>query len=138
MSGMPHPATVRYTLDGEAARGCGGEPEDLLLGDGWRVVSIDGEAVLEDAVPTIEFLAEDNRVAGLASCNRFTGSFELTGEGLRFGQFAVTTRACIDPAAQNQETRFVELLQKTARFEMPGFNRLRLVTSDNETIEATR
>ncbi|MFO7764316.1 MAG: META domain-containing protein [Wenzhouxiangellaceae bacterium] len=138
MSGMPHPATVGYMLDGEAARGCGGEPEDLLLGDEWRVVSIDGEAVLEDAVPTIEFLAEDNRVAGLASCNRFTGSFELTGEGLRFGQFAVTTRACIDPAAQEQEDRFVELLQKTARFEMAGFNRLRLVTSDNETIEATR
>jgi len=158
MSGMPHPATVRYTLDGETYNGCGGEPTDLLLGDPWQVVSIAGKAVLEDAVPTIEFRTEDsrqdsrqdnrqgdrqgdrqeNRVGGLAGCNRFTGSFELTGEGLAFDALAVTRMACPTPDRQEQEQRFLDLMRQVRRFEMPRRNRLRLVGVDNRVIEAKR
>lgn len=138
MSGMPHPATVRYALDGEMSNGCGGAPEDLLLGDEWRVSSIAGEAVLEDAAPTIEFVAEDSRVAGEAGCNRFIGTFELTGEGLSFSPLGTTMMACAAPGVQEQERRFLEVMQNTVRFEMPDFDRLRLITSDNEIIEASR
>ncbi|MFO7764508.1 MAG: META domain-containing protein [Wenzhouxiangellaceae bacterium] len=138
MSGMPHPATVRCTLDGKTSNDCGGAPKDLLPGDEWRVSSIAGKAVLENATPTIEFLAEDNRVAGLAGCNRFIGTFELTGENLRISPLGVTMMACAQSGVQEQGGRFLELLQKTVRFKVPGFGRLHLVTSDNETIEASR
>ncbi|PLW84218.1 hypothetical protein CWI75_02410 [Kineobactrum sediminis] len=138
MSGMPYPATVRYALDGEMSNGCGGAPEDLLLGGEWRVSSIAGEPVLENAAPTIEFVAEDSRVAGQTGCNRFTGKFELTGEGLNFSSLGTTMMACAGPGVQEQESRFVEAMQKTFRFEAPAFDRLHLVTSDGEIIEASR
>ena len=135
-TGMPHPDRVRYELDGKAHAGCGGDPQSLLTGLEWIVETIGGEPVVEKSEPTILFL-EEGRVAGNASCNRFTGSFRLTGEGLSFGQMANTMMACEEPLSR-QEARFLELLQKTHRFEIGPQGRLVLLTPDGQRITARR
>ena len=135
-TGMPHPFRVRYELDGEAHAGCGGDPLSLLTGLEWIVETIGGEPVVEDSKASILFLAED-RVAGNASCNRFTGSYRLTGEGLSFGQMANTRMACEEPLSR-QEMGFLELLQKTHRFEIGPEGRLVLHTPDGQSITARR
>ena len=53
----------------------------------WNVETIGGMPVVKKSKATILFL-EEGRVAGNAPCNRFTGSFRLTGEGLSFAQMA--------------------------------------------------
>ena len=135
-TGMPHPFRVRYELDGEARAGCGGDPRSLLTGLEWIVETIGGEPVVEDSKASILFLEED-RVAGNASCNRFTGSFRLTGEGLSFGQMANTMMACEEPL-NSQEIRFLELLRKAQRFEIGPQGRLVLHTPDGQRITARR
>jgi len=135
-TGMPHPYRVRYELDGKAHAGCGGDPRNLLTGLEWIVETIDGVPVAEKSKATILFL-EEGRVAGNASCNRFTGSFRLTGEGLSFGQMAGTKMACEEPLSR-QEMRFLELLQKTHRFEIGPQGRLVLHTPDGQRITARR
>ena len=135
-TGMPHPFRVRYELDGEARAGCGGDPRSLLTGLEWIVETIGGEPVVEDSKASILFLEED-RVAGNASCNRFTGSFRLTGEGLSFGQMANTMMACEEPL-NSQEMRFLELLRKAQRFEIGPQGRLVLHTPDGQRITARR
>jgi heat shock protein HslJ len=135
-TGMPHPYRVRYALDGKSHAGCGGDPRSLLTGLEWIVETIGGLAVAEKSEPTILFLEED-RVAGNASCNRFMGSFQLTGEGLSFGQMAGTMMACEEPLSQ-QETRFLELLRNTQRFEIDPQGRLVLHTPDGQRITARR
>ena len=133
---MPHPYRVRYELDGKARAGCGGDPRSLLTGLEWIVETIGGEPVVEDSRASILFL-EEGRVAGNASCNRFTGSFSLTGEGLSFGQTANTRMACEEPLSR-QEMRFLELLRKTHRFEIDPQGRLVLHTPDGQRITARR
>jgi heat shock protein HslJ/membrane-bound inhibitor of C-type lysozyme len=135
-TGMPHPFRVRYELDGKAHAGCGGDPRSLLTGLEWIVETIGGEPVVEDSRASILFL-EEGRVAGNASCNRFTGSFRLTGEGLSFGQMANTRMACEEPL-NSQEMRFLELLRKTHRFEIGPQGRLVLHTPDGQRITARR
>jgi heat shock protein HslJ/membrane-bound inhibitor of C-type lysozyme len=135
-TGMPHPYRVRYELDGKAHAGCGGDPQSLLTGLEWIVETIDGVPVAEKSKATILFL-EEGRLAGNASCNRFTGSFRLTGEGLSFGQMANTMMACGEPLSL-QEMRFLELLQKTDRFEIGPQGRLVLHTPDGQRITARR
>ena len=76
-------------------------------------------------------------MAGNASCNRLTGSYRLTGEGLSFGQMAGTMRACEEPLSR-QEAHFLELLQKTHRFEIGPEGRLVLHTPDGQSITARR
>jgi heat shock protein HslJ/membrane-bound inhibitor of C-type lysozyme len=135
-TGMPHPYRVRYELDDRAHAGCGGDPRSLLLGLEWIVETIGGALVVEKSEPTILFLEED-RVAGNASCNRFAGAFQLTGEGLSFGQMAVTMMACEEPLS-DQEMRFLELLQNTHRFEIGPAGRLVLHTPAGQRITARR
>mgnify|MGYP001818015786 FL=1 len=135
-TGMPHPYRVRYELDGKAHAGCGGDPQRLLTGLEWIVETIGDVPVAEKSEATILFL-EEGRVAGNSSCNRFTGSFQLTGEGLSFGQMAGTMMAC-EEALSRQEARFLELLQKTHRFAIDPNGRLVLHTPNGQSIKARR
>ena len=135
-TGMPHPYRVRYDLDGETHAGCGGEPKSLLTGGEWVVEEIGGRPVIADAEVTILFMEED-RVAGGASCNRFFGSYKLSGEGLTFAQMGGTMMACPGPLA-DQEARFLKLLQETYRFEIDSEGRLVLHTPHQQRIAARR
>ncbi|MBC7182190.1 MAG: META domain-containing protein, partial [Marinobacter sp.] len=89
MSGAQYPAQVRLTVDGQEFSGCGGDRERLFRGAEWVVEDLAGEGIIDRSRITIEFL-EDNRIAGRASCNRYTGSYKLGGEGISFGPIAAT------------------------------------------------
>jgi heat shock protein HslJ len=61
---------------------------------------------------------EAGRVAGNASCNRFTGSAEISGDTITFGMLASTRMACADNAASSQETEYLTVLAAAKRFEL--------------------
>lgn len=98
MTGLPHPYAVTLKINGQAMHGCGGNPERMLQGVRWQLKAIDGKNVTSQA--TLEFLA-NNRLAGSNGCNRLMGSYELSGEGLRFSELASTRMAC-EPAVMSQ------------------------------------
>jgi heat shock protein HslJ len=80
---------------------------------------------------------EEGRVAGKASCNRFIGSYHLTGEELSLSKMGTTMMACEDGLSR-QEERFLELLQAVFRFEISPERRLGLHTPDGRSITARR
>ncbi len=135
-TGMPHPYQVRFELDGQGHAGCGGDPNTLLTGGEWTVQTIGGVPVIEESGVTILFM-EEWRVAGSASCNRFIGGYELTGEGLSFSQLGTTMMACEEHLSQ-QESRFLEVLQAVVRFEISADGRLVLHTPDQRRITGHR
>lgn len=136
MSGMPYPSTVMLELEDRRLTGCGGEPSDLFEGAEWTVHSLAGRPLPEKVSVTISFL-DDDRVAGSSGCNRFMGGYELTGEGLSFGQIAGTRMACPEPQMQTEQ-RFLALLQDVNRFEITPDGALLLITTDNKRIKAER
>lgn len=137
-TGMPHPYTVEYRLDGDGYQGCGGEPRALLTGEPWRVTALAGE-VLDDAGEMTIAFNDAGHVSGRTPCNRFTGLFELTGEGLNLRGLALTRRACADSQQRAREQSFVEQLQSVRRFTMAERERLQLHPSgDAEPIVAER
>jgi heat shock protein HslJ len=136
MSGMFYPLTVTVERPEGVLSGCGGEPASLLLGPEWVVESIDGAAVIGDAGPTIEF-HEGQRVTGLASCNRYLASYELTGEGLALAGGAATMMAC-EPSLMEQERKFLDALDAIARFEIAPDGALVLLADDGPQLIARR
>jgi heat shock protein HslJ len=136
MSGMFYPLTVRVERPEGVLSGCGGEPASLLLGPEWVVESIDGGWLIGDSRVTIAF-QEDGRVAGLASCNRYTASYELTGEGLSIAGGASTMMACA-PALMEEERRFFEALDAIRRFEIAPDGALVLAADDRPKLIARR
>ncbi len=135
-TGMPHPYQVRYELDGKGHPGCGGDPKTLLTGGEWIVETIGGAPVVDKSEATILFM-DEGRVAGNASCNRFIGGYNLTGEGLSFTQMGTTMMACEEPLS-SQEARFLEVLQAVFRFEISPEGRLVLHAPDERRITARR
>lgn len=133
MSGMPFPATVTVALGADSYEGCGGEPASLLAGD-WTVTAIDGKAPVADSEPSLSF-GDDARVSGNASCNRFFGSYTLTGEGLSFGEMGSSMMMCGD-AVMTQERAMLDILEGTIGFSVADNGLLTLSTSDGRTVAA--
>lgn len=116
MTGMPHPLQARLFINGKPAAGCGGNPRDLIMGTEWVVETIGGQGLVAQSRATIEFLP-DGQIAGLGSCNRYSGRWSLTGETLEVGPLASTRKAC-EPALMDQENRLLRQLQSTRSFDI--------------------
>lgn len=134
MSGAQYPAQTRLTVNGQTFNGCGGDPQRLLRGAEWVVEDIAGAGLIDSSRVTLRFLS-DNRVAGRASCNRYAGSYQLTGEGIGFGAIAATRMACA-PALMEQENRFLRILGEVVRVQIGRQGQLQLSTSSGDTITA--
>jgi copper homeostasis protein (lipoprotein) len=93
-----------------------------LEGPEWRLVALGGEPVAagaERSPPGFRLVADGRKVQGNAGCNRMMGTYELDGASLKFGPLASTRMAC--PAMQT-ETKFLDALRATARYELAGSN----------------
>jgi heat shock protein HslJ/uncharacterized lipoprotein YbaY len=115
MSGMPYPYVAEVVISGRVFRGCGGEPESLLVGVEWAVEDIGGSLV-DRSRATLDF-SVDGRLAGRASCNAYTTTYKLTGESLTIGATATTMMSC-EPSLMEQERRFLEILQRVRTFDV--------------------
>jgi len=134
MSGMPFPVRVSVTLGADAYDGCGGEPAALLAGD-WTVTAVDGAPPVADSEPSLGF--EETRVSGNASCNRFFGSYHLTGEGLSVGEMGASMMMCADPVMA-QERAMLSILEATTGFAVADDGMLTLHAADGRTLSAKR
>jgi heat shock protein HslJ len=110
-AGTPAAATPAPTPAASAAPG--------LVGTAWRLEDLGGTAAIPGVEATLEF-PEAGRAAGRGSCNRFFGTVEISGESIRFGPLAATKMACLDAAANAQETKYLEALQAAERFAFDG------------------
>ncbi|WP_373001496.1 META domain-containing protein [Marinobacter sp.] len=134
MSGAQYPAQVRLVVGNEEFTGCGGDRQRLFQGAVWVVEDLAGAGIIDRSRITIEFL-EGNRLAGRASCNRYTGTYELRGEGVGIGPVASTRMACA-PALMNQEDRFLTLLKQVTEVQIGRQGELLLSTPEGDTIRA--
>ncbi len=127
--------------DGPSARrfprasGCAGEIRDAVAGS-WRVIRLAGAATPVAIQPTIEFSTE-GRISGRSGCNRYSGPYLLTAEGLSFGPAAATRMACPPPQMQIEQ-RFFESLTKVTRATTGPRRSLRLMAGDSEVMVLQR
>lgn len=134
MSGAQYPAQARLMMNNEEFSGCGGNRQRLFRGAEWVVEDLAGTGIVDRSRITIEFL-EGNRVAGRASCNRYTGTYQLTVEGIGFGSMASTRMACA-PALMDQEERFLKLLGQVSSVRIGQQGQLLLSTPQGDTLRA--
>jgi heat shock protein HslJ len=87
-----------------------------LTGTEWVLQDLAGKPALANGKAALAF-PETGRAAGNASCNRFTGSVEVSGDAIKFGALASTRMACADNAVSSQETEYLKVLGAAKRFE---------------------
>jgi heat shock protein HslJ len=67
---------------------------------------------------TIRFEPDAARAGGFAGCNRYSGSYSVDRDALRFGALAMTKMAC--DQGMDLERRLAEALEATQRYELTG------------------
>ena len=152
MGDLPYPTSVEVSVteegesegEGEALRGCGGDPVELLgVGREWTVERVEGDELADGTTdggaaagpaPTIAFGA-DARASGSTGCNRWSGAWTLTGEALSLERISSTRRACRG-ATGAREARFLRVLEGVRTFDVRDDGALVLGTSAGETIVA--
>jgi len=111
-------------------------PKSADLSGQWVIESIDDRPVTEKSPAYIEFTPE-GRAGGNASCNRFTGSYVLSGSNLTFSKLASTKMMC-PPALMDQETRFLAALESVAKVQLQDGLLLLQSGNDVTVIKASR
>lgn len=90
-----------------------------LIGPTWRLVSIEGRPALAGVRVTAVFGADD-RVSGVAGCNRYTGPATATGARLDLGALAMTRMHCGADGVMQQEDAYVTALEKVKAYRIAG------------------
>ena len=88
-----------------------------LDGSVWVLTAINNDTAIIGNSPTLEF--EVDMVSGNASCNIYSGSYQVEGEIINFGPLARTEMYCMEPeGVMDQEQTYLETLEKAQRFEL--------------------
>lgn len=134
MSGTPFPFTATLTRAGVDQSGCAGDSTTLLTAD-WTVTTLNGGALPEGLGVTLSFM--DGRISGSSGCNRFMGSYAVTGEGLRLDGIATTRMACPAPRMETEQAVLAALASVT-RFDIDDEGALLLQSEAATTVLSAR
>jgi copper homeostasis protein (lipoprotein) len=89
----------------------------------WKLVELgDQPARVAENIPEPHLLLHPakQRADGSTGCNRFSGSYELSGDSLQLGPLVATRRACLDPGMNRQESRLLEAFDATRSWKVTG------------------
>jgi heat shock protein HslJ len=135
-TGLPRPFSVSVDFAGQTLRGCGGETAALLGGEPWVVQEVNGAALVRGSRASLAF-GTDGRVAGSASCNSYSATYDVGVEGVTFGPAMATRKACA-PAVMKQEAAFLAVLAGFQRLEVTADGTLILHAASGQRVTARR
>jgi heat shock protein HslJ len=120
-----HPVLTRGNLDSVSLmlRRAETRSAATLENTYWKATAIgDRPARVADNIPEPHLLLHpaDSRASGSTGCNSFSGSYQLSGDSLRFGKLISTLRACVDPELNRQERAFLDALGATRAWQVTG------------------
>jgi heat shock protein HslJ len=100
----------------------------------WTLVRLGEQPVTtshKQRPPNLKMSSADKRVSGSGGCNRFTGSYTLEGDRLKFGQLAGTMMACLQ--GMELEQAFHKALGNVAGWRITD-QRLQLVDASGKPL----
>jgi heat shock protein HslJ len=85
----------------------------------WRAIELAGKPTpTQDPNRDAHLRFDAGRLSGWDGCNRITGTYQLTGDRVTFGQMAATQMACLNPSGT--EGPFRDALKSGSRFNITG------------------
>jgi heat shock protein HslJ len=137
-------ATVSYKIDGQQLLLMNASGKTLarfnkqameLGGTAWQVLSVNNgkQAVVSTIIGsklTVNF-STDGKLSGLAGCNQYTASYEVSGKTIKISSVAATRKLCMKlEGIMEQEAQFLRTLETVTSYRIDG-TRLELRTATN-------
>ncbi|WP_162789285.1 MULTISPECIES: META domain-containing protein [Sphingomonas] len=108
MSDRIYPDKVQLRVDGRSFEGCGGDPvasESRLQDSSWSVLAVNGRATGGGPRFTLAFTRD--RLSGQFGCNRMSGTYRASPNGLTAGPIIATRMACPDMRFEDEAGRIL-------------------------------
>jgi heat shock protein HslJ len=120
---------------GQTPRGLSTD-QRALTGIDWRLATLGPvgaeTGVVAGTTVTLK-LGEDGRVSGSTGCNSYGGTYQVRGDNISFSRIVSTRRACLDQNANEQEHRFLSILETANRFRLAS-NRLTILSDRGRSV----
>lgn len=120
----PNPATTSYNVKPVAA--CSQQSQSptqagkQLADTEWVLKDLaDVGVITSPQSPTLRFAGTD-RIEGQGGCNSYSAQSKIDGDRLTISALIATKRACVDPRAQEQESRYFSVLEGAQQFSLEG------------------
>jgi heat shock protein HslJ len=108
---------MRRVGGGQAAPGAAAKRP--LEGTYWKAIELAGKPTpAQDPKREAHLQFQRGRVSGSDGCNRITGTYQLNGDRVTFGQLAGTQMACVNPGGT--EGAFRGALESATRLTVAG------------------
>jgi heat shock protein HslJ len=138
MTGMPFQHNVTVTLGARTFKGCGGDPKNFLTGRRFENVSVAGH-MGTGKMPSLVFQeTEGSPLVVSGPCGRQTGSWQLTGEGLRFDMASVQAGITCSAADKASLTALTTALARVTLFDVTNEGAIVLLASDQRVVTLTQ
>jgi len=86
-----------------------------LDGTEWQLLTLNGQALLEDTTITAAF--SKGEISGSSGCNSYFGSYTANGSSIQFGDIGATEMFCLEPEGiMEQEQSFLQAFQRVAGY----------------------
>lgn len=108
-------------------------PSPSLASTNWKVVEVDGMAVMSGVQPTLVFDSA-GQATGETPCNRFSATVMLSGNSLIFSPLTSERTACSDTTRLAEERGFLTDMQGVKTYELDGDGQLRLLDANGQTV----
>lgn len=103
-----------------------------IAGPTWRVAELNGAAPVADTAITATF-SDDGTLFGTGGCNRYRGTYTVTGDKIAVNDAMAATMMACDPATMTQETAYFAAL-KAARTFAVTTDKLTLKGEDGKVV----
>ncbi len=102
---------------GQTSPGSGGSRP--LEGTYWKAIELAGKPTpTQDPKREAHLQFQGRRLSGSDGCNRLTGTYQLNGDRVAFGQMAGTQMACVNPGGT--ESPFRDALKSATKLTVAG------------------
>lgn len=98
-----------------------------LGGSQWKLISIDGSPMSLGDNAILNFDEKENKINGVAACNKFSADYEMLRKAVKFGSIVSTKMYC--EGKMDEENKIISNLQNVTRYEVKA-NMLYLYSQD--------
>ena len=103
-----------------------------LIGKVWALTELKGTPPAAGVGISAQF-SSDGKVSGSAGCNRYNGTYTVSGNSITFSSPMATTMMMCEQAVMDQESAYLQALGEAKTFAVNG-DQLTLVGADNNTL----
>ena len=102
-----------------ACASSGAQQGGELTGKVWAVTELTGKPLVADTGISAEFTA-DGKVSGSAGCNRYSGTYTISGSNITFSSPMASTMMMCDQAIMDQESAYLKVLGEAKTYAVNG------------------